>query len=122
MAPDIAQFRYHRSRTQTPYRHKEAESWGSFVRYIELGDDGYALRQVDEYENGYLSRYDRAHWDDQFGTLANFRFGEAWIRHWGAPEVITQDEFEGKWAHAAASPAAQMKRAVSQTAPPWLKT
>ena len=121
MATDIARFRYHRSRTQDPYPYKESESWGSFVRYIELGDDGYAMRQVDEYQNGYLSRYDRAHWDDQFGTLANFRFGEAWIQHWGTPEVITQREFEDKWTRATASPVMAMKHALSQSSPPWVK-
>src|SRR5262245_41524291 len=113
MAADIARFRYSRSEAQGPYEYKDAESRGRFVRYVELGDDGYARRQVDEYENGYLSRYDRTHWDDQFGTLANFRFGEAWIRHWGAPIVITQAEFEDKWRRAGSSPAMALKRSLS---------
>jgi hypothetical protein len=121
MVADIPRFRYHRSATQQPYPYKDAEGWGTFVRYIELGDDGYALRQVDEYENGYLSRYDRAHWDDQFGTLAGFRFGELWIQHWGTPTVISQRDFEDKWNRAASSAVMQMKRSLSQTPPPWVK-
>ncbi len=70
MAHPVDAFRYQRSPTQEPYEFKDALDWGTFVRYIELGDDGFALRQVDEYQNGRLCRYDRTHWDDQFGTLA----------------------------------------------------
>jgi hypothetical protein len=114
-------FRYHRSPIQDPYPYKDSEQWGTFVRYVELGDDGFAIRQVDEFENGNLSRYDRAHWDDQFGTLANFRFGEAWIQHWGTPHVITRQEFEEKWARAVASPLTHMKQAPPQSPPPWIK-
>jgi hypothetical protein len=121
MSADIARFRYSRSEPQGAYEYKDTESWGRFVRYIELGDDGYATRQVDEYENGYLSRYDRTHWDDQFGTLANFRFGEAWIRHWGTPIAITQVEFEDKWRRAGSSPAMAVKRSLSEAPPPWVK-
>src|SRR5215468_8783914 len=97
MSSELDAVRYQRSPTQQAYEYKESSSWGTFVRYLELGDDGFPSRQVDEYANGYLTRYDRAHWDDQFGTLANYRFGEAWVRHWGQPQPITREEFEEKW-------------------------
>jgi len=122
MAPiDIATVRFQRSPVQNAYPYKDSEAWGTFVRYIELSDDGYVLRQVDEYANGYLSRYDRAHWDDQFGTLAPFRFGERWVQNWGAPLVITQQEFETKWTRAGASPVMSLKQPSPQTPPPWIK-
>src|SRR5690348_17595057 len=96
--------RYVRSPRQEVYSNRDSEAWGAFVRFIELGEDGYALRQVDEYSNGFLTRYDRAHWEDQYGTLASVKFGEIWIRHWGEPEVIAADEFEARWAQASLSP------------------
>jgi hypothetical protein len=106
---------------QNPYPLKDAESWGTFVRYIEFGDDGFALRQVDEYENGNLCRYDRSHWDDQFGTLANFRFGPLWIQHWGTPLVITAQEFEDKWAKAGVSPVLDIRNPPPRDPPPWIR-
>ena len=91
------------------------------MRYIELGDDGYAMRQVDEFENGYLTRYDRNHWYDQYGSLADFHFGPAWVEHWGSPSVISSREFEDKWARASKSPVVAMKQPSPQSPPPWLR-
>jgi hypothetical protein len=122
MALDISKFRFHRSPPQERHEHKDSESWGSFIRYVELGDDGYAIRQVDEYKNGYLSRYDREHWDDQFGTLADMRFGDKWVQHWGVPSSITRQEFEEKWTKAGESSAAALKNASPQASPPWLRS
>ena len=120
MTADLSVFRYHRSPARAPYDLKKAAGWGTFVRYIELHDDGFALRQVDEYANGYLSHYDRSHWDDQFGTLADFRFGEAWIKAWGTPDAITRSEFEEKWTAALGSPVACLKTEPPSPQPPWL--
>lgn len=117
---ELETFRYHRSPTQVPYELKDSYVWGTFVRYIELGDDSFVSRQVDEYANGYLSRYDRTHWDDQFGTLANLRFGKAWMRHWGKPIAITRDEFEHKWQDAVNSPINKLKSPSPFGKPPWL--
>ena len=88
--------RYLKSPPQAAYELKESFEWGGFVRYIEIGDDCFALRQIDEYENGYLARYDRYHWEDQFGTLADFRYGENWRKHWGEPNIIDAAVFEQK--------------------------
>jgi len=120
MTSDLSAFRYHRSPIQAPYELKEAAEWGSFVRYIELHDDGFASRQVDEYANGYLNRYDRTHWDDQFGTLASLRFGEAWLQLWGQPVVITPSEFEEKWKAAASSVVSRLRTHPPAEGPPWL--
>jgi hypothetical protein len=120
MPTDIDAVRYQRSPPQSAYEFKDSFQWGASTRYIELGDDGFVLRQVDEYENGYLTRYDRVHWDDQFGTLADFRYGKKWIEHWGAPNVITRGEFDAKWTNAAVSPPFSTRRATSKDPPPWI--
>jgi len=99
---------------------QEVHRQGLPIVYVELGDDGFVLRQVDAFENGMLSRYDRAHWDDQFGTLADFRFGPTWLRHWGTPEVIPKEEFEKKWAAAGETAVFATKRPSSRVPPPWI--
>jgi hypothetical protein len=119
---EIAAVRYHVSPVQDPYSFKDSESWGTFVRYIELADDAFVLRQVDEFANGYLTRYDRIHWDDQFGSLADFRFDELWISHWGQPVLITLSEFERKWTLAGSSPPMAQRNRSPQSQPPWIKS
>jgi hypothetical protein len=100
---------YAKSPPQGAYESKQSVDWGGFVRYIEFGDDAFALRQVDVFANGYLTRYDRIHWEDQFGTLADFRFGKTAVRHWGEPLLVTREEFESKWSEAATSPPNALK-------------
>ena len=82
---------------QDPYPQKESYEWGGFVTYIEYGEDKLATRSVQEYENGYVTRYDRIHWEDQFGSLPDFRFGKEWVKNWGEPKYISEAEFEKKW-------------------------
>src|SRR5262245_58179180 len=111
---------YVRSPPQSPYELKDAFGWGRFVRYIEFGEDAFAVRQVDVYENGWSTCYDRQHWEDQFGSLADFRFGLTWVKHWGEPDLITREEFEARWKEAAGSPPYQMRRAAPVRPPPWI--
>ena len=120
MLAQVDAVRYQRSPLQAPYPLKASFAWGQFVRYIELGDDGFASRQVDQYENGYLARYDRKHWDDQFGTLADFRFGATWQKHWGNPDVIDRVEFEYLWSQAEASPPFSDRAHSPPTSAPWI--
>lgn len=82
---------------QDPYPLKESFEWGSYITYIEYGVDKFATRSVRIYENGYITRYDRVHWEDQFGALPDFRFGDKWIDNWGDPKTISAEEFEDKW-------------------------
>lgn len=112
--------RYLRSPANRPYELKDSAEWGDFVRYIELGDDSFALRQVDEYENGNLVWYNREHWNDQFGALADFRFGAKWVENWGPPTVITPQEFETKWRQATQSEARIPRRRTTLGPPPWI--
>jgi hypothetical protein len=112
--------RYHKSTPQRLNELTDASSWGCFVRFIELADDNFALRQVDEYENGYLTCYDRKHWQDQFGMLADFRYGKLCKKHWGQPDVITREEFERKWQQAARSAPFAMRDPSPDFPAPWI--
>lgn len=120
MADETTNVRYLRSPLNPPYELKESVQWGGFVRYLELGDDFFALRQVDEYENGYLLWYDRGRWEDQFGALAEFRFETAWIKNWGQPTVIAREEFEAKWHQATHAEQSMPKRKATSGPPPWI--
>jgi hypothetical protein len=120
MVADIHAVRYLKSPVQPANALTDACHWGRFTRYMELGDDAFALRQVDEYENGHLTGYDRKHWTDQFGTLADFRYGRTWVKHWGEPNTIDRAEFEAKWNAAATSPPAAIRRASPVAPPPWI--
>lgn len=71
---------------------------------MEFGEDKFATRSVRLYENGYLTRYDRNHWEDSFGSLPDFRFGKSWKGAWGEPNPVTKEEFEFLWLAAKQSP------------------
>jgi len=112
---------YDRSDPQSPHDFTESAEWGKFIRYIEFADDGFALRQVDEYENGYLVRYDRKYWNDHFGALADFRYGKTWVKHWREPHIITREEFQLKWDAAEKSPPFKWRRVDDPGPPPWIE-
>lgn len=101
-----------------------ASGWGKFTRYLEIAADRYANRQVGWFENGYALRYDREHYVDEFGKLADLRYSDQWHRWWPNSIAIERSEFERVWLNAAQSPAhqlqAQSTEAVSwPTVPPW---
>ncbi len=102
-----------------PY--EESFDWGWFVTYAEYGSDGFASRSVVEYENGYLARYDRVHWQDQFGALPDFRMGKAWRKHWGEPNQITKEEFEAKWIEAESSGPFVLRTLPPAKKCPWIE-
>lgn len=121
MAEEMDKIFYHRSDPQSPYEFMESAKWGKFIRYIEFAGDGFPSRQVDEFENGYLARYDREHWSDQFGTLADFKYGKTWRKHWGKPHFITREEFELKWHEVGKSPPFKLRRTDHPGPPPWIE-
>src|SRR5438876_495233 len=101
-------------------------TWGKFTRYLEIGVDRHATRQVDWFENGYALRYNREHYIDEFGTLADLRYSSKWKRWWPNSELIDPSTFERIWADAAHTAAASLQAQSSErkswpTKPPWLQ-
>jgi hypothetical protein len=120
--------RYFKERGRCLHRDSLASDWGECIRYVEIGDDRYALRQVEVYGDGRVLKYDRTHWCDKFGQLFGCLFShkqKAVDGRTGA-EVIESGEFERAWLAAAGS---QMSRPQSEhslvahwgAVPHWLR-
>jgi hypothetical protein len=105
-----------------------AAGWGHCVRFVEIGDDRYAVRQVEDYSGGHVLRYDRSHWCDRFGQLFGCLFShkqKAINVRLGA-EVIEAREFDRAWREALASPMWEQQVEQSLAAqwgivPHWLR-
>jgi hypothetical protein len=78
--------------------------WGPFCRYLEFGEDQFASRHVDVYSNGNCLRYDREHWVDKFGMLAEASNSQSCSdRRWSI-EQTTRKEFEAIWNESKTAP------------------
>lgn len=113
---------------QGPYGIGPAADWGRFTRLIEVGPDQYAMRQIDVFECGRFLRYDREHWVDAFGMLADARFKQPLTlsRHWQIL-AIEGAEFETEWEAAGRSPQWPLQVASAAMAqqgpvPIWLRS
>jgi hypothetical protein len=96
---------------------EQVESWGRFTRYLEIGEDLRAFRQVDVFGNKNLLSYDRSHWVDDFGMLADGRLNRTCKQGpWGRSREIAADEFERIWTAARSSPIWQQQVATAQMA------
>lgn len=96
---------YLKAPNRGPLECRPQHAWGTFTRYMEIGDDEYGLRHVDRYANGYCLRYDRTHWVDGFGLLIDMRYDvHEWARWWQAGITIDPAEFEAAWHAAESSP------------------
>ena len=87
------------------WRGSLAQGWGEISRYVEVGDDQLAVRQVDVFENGQVLRYGREHkWDD-YGMLIGLKFSRKpkGARFFPDAELISEDDFERVWRLAEAS-------------------
>jgi hypothetical protein len=95
-----------------------ASEWGEFVRYMEVADDQYAVRQVEVFENGNILRYDRTHWCDDFGQLLGLRFSHKpkWAVAFPGAELIEAAHFERVWRAARQSPLWEQQVARSRAA------
>ena len=77
-----------------------SSGWGAFNFFIEV-DDQFVVRQVNQFENGTVLRYDREHWCDKFGSMFLNRF--SWKEKAGrGMHALTQSEFERVWRKALA--------------------
>lgn len=97
--------------------------WGAFVRFLEIGDDGYASRQVDVFLNGCALMYDRELWMDEDSMLADMKYNEEkWAQSWGRCQEITRELFEVEWEFAEAAPNQPQKYAADEEWPLLCKT
>ena len=67
--------------------------WGSATYYYEIGDDLYATRQIEIYENGNILKHDEDNFSDEFGMLTDKPIDPDEFE----PHVIAEDEFESVW-------------------------
>jgi hypothetical protein len=82
------------------------EGWGEISKYIEVGDDRRAVRQVDVFDNGNVLRYDRSHEWDGYGMLVGLKFSRKpkWAAFFPGAEMISGNDFERVWRSAQSSP------------------
>jgi hypothetical protein len=117
---------YHEKASGQGPKAGQMESWGRFTRYLEIGEDLRAVRQVDVFKNGSMLRYDRSHWVDDFGVLADARLNRNRKQGpWGWSREIQAAEFERVWSRAGNSPSCEKQVATAQMArmgaiPIWL--
>lgn len=100
---------------QFPNTLESMASWGRFTRYLEIGADLRAVRHIDVFENGNMLCYDRTHWVDDFGMLADARINRNHTQdlRWQCEE-ITAAEFESRWETARRSVHWQKQKATAQ--------
>lgn len=84
--------RYFKRRCDEP-RRDEFDAWGTSDWYFEFDDEGNPLRQVEQYQNGIVVKYDTTHVEDKYGGLSE-RFLD--ITNFWEFEISTQ-EFETAW-------------------------
>jgi hypothetical protein len=118
---------FEKSLAQRPALSEPVASWGGFTRYLHVGDDLRALRHVDLFEDGQVLSYDRRHWVDEYGMLADAQINRnRKAGPWGRSEEIEAAEFEQVWALARSSPNWTRQAGLAQMAqlgavPIWLK-
>ncbi|HEX3726694.1 MAG TPA: hypothetical protein VHV08_10650 [Pirellulales bacterium] len=61
--------------------------WDNVVRYLEIGDDSFAMRHVEIYENGNCLRDDRKNWIDCQRLLADMKYESLRWRNGGGSEA-----------------------------------
>ena len=91
--------RYFKERGRCLRHDSLAADWGKCIRYVEIGDDRYAVRQVEVFSDGRVLRYDRSHWCDNFGQLFGclFSLKQKAINSRRGAVVIEGKEFERAW-------------------------
>jgi hypothetical protein len=83
---------YRRSWNET--RGDDYDSWGRSVWYFEIDEQGVPARQIEQYENGPVLKYDANHREDQYGGLGD----QPIDRDDFAAYEITAEAFSAAWA------------------------
>ncbi|GAB1544553.1 hypothetical protein NUACC21_72290 [Scytonema sp. NUACC21] len=71
----------------------EFDAWGTSTYFMEIGENLYAIRQIEVYENGNVLFYDREHTRDDYGMLNDKKMDKKEIQEF----EITKAEFELVW-------------------------
>jgi hypothetical protein len=102
--------------------------WGVSMRYMEVGDERFVVRQVEVFHNGNVLRYCREHWCDEFGRLNGTLFSRKpkWRVFFPGAELIEPATFERVWRRAKKSPLWKEQLALSRAAewgatPHWFR-
>ena len=66
--------------------------WGTSDWYFEVGQDGYAVRQIEVYQSGIVLKY-QAEQEDEFGFLTDAVLDPQEYE----PYCISANEFESIW-------------------------
>ena len=69
------------------------DAWGTSWWYFEVDDEGWVLRQVEQYESGIRLRYGEQHAEDEFGGLAE----KALDLSVPGYSAISSQDFEAMW-------------------------
>lgn len=78
-------------------RGDEHDDWGHSWWYFEIDSEGNVLRQVEEYEEGKISRYDETKIEDKFGGLAQVPIVDSEYDSLINYTEIPKSEFEEMW-------------------------
>lgn len=72
------------------------DDWGYSTFWMERGEDGYASRQMEVYDNGNVLKYDSSHLEDQYGMLSDVKLTADELKE-SQTEFISAEEFEAAW-------------------------
>ncbi|EWM64131.1 MULTISPECIES: hypothetical protein [Micromonospora] len=76
-------------------RGDEFDDWGRSLWYLEVGDDGWPVRQIEVYDAGHVLRYGPRCGEDRYGGLGQASLYDS-DEDWSGFE-ITGVEFERIW-------------------------
>lgn len=74
-------------------RGDEYDNWGTSIWYFEIDEKGYPNKQIEEYENGKILKYNSDNLEDEYGGLG----GQAIDLEEFAEFEITKEEFYKVW-------------------------
>jgi hypothetical protein len=75
-------------------RGDEYDSWGTSVWYLEVGDDGYPIKQIELYDNGNRLKYHSNKTFDDYGGLGDQAIDLNEFEKFN----ISKEDFEQEWA------------------------
>lgn len=117
---------YEKADNQGPLILEPMASWGKCTIYLEVSEDLWAIRSIQKFENGKILSFDRVHWVDEFGMLADAQINRnRKTGIWGTSIEISAAEFERVWQKARRSSLWIQQKATAKMAqlgavPIWL--